>query len=95
MKGIVLAFFTAFVSQGAQAADMSLALNLGGVMDLPDKVSAEHTRFNVGPAMGLTYRLQFTQAARLRVGLQSYLATGSDRVSWEQEIDGESLDHWH
>ena len=66
MKGIILGFINAFVAHGAQAADMSLSVNLGGVMDLPDKVSAEHTKFNVGPALGVTYRLHFTQAARLR-----------------------------
>jgi len=79
MKGIIFGLITAFVAHGAQAADMSLSVNLGGVMDLPDKVSAEHTKFNVGPALGVTYRLNFTQAARLRVGLHSYLATGLDR----------------
>ena len=56
----------------ASAADMSLGISLGGVADLPDPVSQDHTRFNVGPSFGLQYRVGLTQYVRLRAGLHSY-----------------------
>ena len=68
-----------------------MGVQVGGVYDFADQASGEHTNFGFGPTLALTYRLHFAEFARARFGLQSHLATGSDRVTWQVEVDGEPM----
>lgn len=91
MRQWVLSLVLLGAVQSSHATDMSIGVQLGGVLDFTDRASAEHTQFGFGPALALTYRLRFSEYARARFGVQSHLATGSDRVSWEVEVDGEPV----
>ena len=91
MRQWVLGLVLLGAVQSSHAADMSFGVQLGGAIDLPDQTSGDHTQFGFGPALALTYRLHFADYARARFGVQSHLATGSDRVTWQVEVDGESV----
>jgi hypothetical protein len=91
MKKVLVSIFLLSLVQSGQAADMSMGVQLGGVADLADAVSKEHTQFGVGPSFGLMYRIKLANYARLRAGVHSHLATGNDRVTWEVEVEGENV----
>jgi hypothetical protein len=88
MKQLLFVLLALSASTSSSAVDKSLAVQLGGVLDLPDAVSSDHTRFGVGPSVAVMVRAQLTPFSRLRFGVQGHLATGSDKVTWEVEIDG-------
>jgi hypothetical protein len=80
-----------FAAPQVSAMDMSLGVNVGGLIDLPDKVSKDHTKFGFGPSFGLSYSVRVASVARLKASLQTALQTGNDRVSWEYQVDGETV----
>ena len=91
MKKALVSVFIFSLAQSGQAADMSLGVQLGGVADLPDAVSKEHTKFGLGPSFGVVYRVHLASYARVRAGVQAHLATGNDRVTWDAEVEGENI----
>ncbi len=58
-------------------------------MDLPDKISKDYARFGPGPSMQIPIRYALAPSARLRATLRADMATGTDRVTWGESIDGE------
>lgn len=54
----------------------------GLAVDLPDRASADHTRFGAGPRLVLPLRIGFDAPVRLRVDLEGEGAGGVDRLEW-------------
>jgi len=83
----------------AEAKEAGLGLGVAMSADLPDRVSKEYAKFGPGPSLQIPFRYQVAPLARLRATVRFDLGVGSDRVHWEQEVNGETLtlysdDHW-
>ncbi len=72
----------------ADAADPTVGVGLGLVVDLPDAASANHTRFAPGPSLSIPVTLPLTSLVAMRISPRGEVAFGRDRVSWTQSIGG-------
>lgn len=99
MRTLVLLAVLTTTAHAAEPGDLSVGVGLSVVADLPDTASGDHTRFRPGPGLALPLRYQLAPLARIRITPRLDLETGTDRVRWEQEIDGEPTSlyadgHW-
>lgn len=84
----------------AETGDVSIGIGAAVGMDLPDPVSREYARF--GPGAGLQVPVRWSVAPNANVrfnGRADFGGVGTDRVTWAQHIDGETVrfyaqDHW-
>jgi len=85
-------FISLLVSpQLAVAGDVDVGVGAALAMDLPDRVSSDYARFGPGPSLQIPVRIGISPIARVRATARADLGVGSDRVTWAQEVDGETL----
>jgi hypothetical protein len=87
------------VALAAETGDMGVGVGVAMAADLPDKVSKEYAKFGPGPSLQIPFRYQVAPLARFRASARFDLGVGSNRVHWEQEVNGEDVtlysdDHW-
>jgi hypothetical protein len=75
----------------AEPGEVRAGVDLGAILDLPDRASGEHTRFGPGPSIAVPVRIALSERARLRFQLRGEMASGRDRLLWTERVAGEDL----
>lgn len=82
------------VSLPAAAGETTLGVGLGGAVDLPDAASTLDGERMAGfgaPSLRVPVRIELTDHVLLRVGARFDLGIGYDRITWTQQINGDTV----
>lgn len=77
------------VASEAQAGELSLGVGVEGGLDLADRQGSEAWA-SFGPGLGLALPVRYSlgERADLRATVRGNLASGADRVTWQDQVPG-------